>query len=688
MSRTTTANYNTAAALKQKAPVWVIKFSGIATYFCTGTFSGITSSYKKYLKNVSYHSPKINVDLALTDYGSLIVEINDVDNTFTNLIQASDKFLNTKIEIFHGYQSLAISDFSQFHDHYIISISLSDDLLTYIIECRNKFFEIFEQTKLFPDIPITNLTVDLGDGAGDTTLTVNDEANFHSPTAFEATDAYLIVGRQEIMEYTAKAAVGAGIDTFTVVRNVLSLDDNRIAFPDGAEVRQCFRIMPDQSEDTRYVGHYENPILSMLWLIVDSSGGTNGELDQGNGIGMAINESLVDQYNIQRLGLEHFNGFYANEIPTSNFTAFWFNTIDNPLKWFEQYILKPYRGYFYITSDSKLGVNILDAIKLQGETASGTLTDASIVKISNVKLRYDLVINQLSINEINPITNQKMQFGSYKNITYKCTESVANVGASALFNLDTILWTGWLVAANEKKMMFRKVFGTNANAPVEMDITVLDAKNTFTSGDIISISSDVFPDWVNQGRGISSLPALVLEQNIDNFITTYKVLLLTGLNTVNMYTINKETSIDDSSLSLEANHSAVYGDITANDAYDSNGSSYDADLLRIKFTIQPPGGFPPANPDTWNYIDIDIMCYDATSTLRAQRTIRIFYNTSWTSSFDQWIYIYWGTGSSYTFNRVRADWFATDAADADDYPISVSMSEIWYITENFTVDTI
>ncbi len=137
MSRTTTSNYDTEAAKSSKRPVWIIKISGVATFFTTNTFGDIDSNYKKYMKNVRYSGPKINLDLNTFEWGSLTVDIVDTGNTFTNLLDDPIAINGVEVNLFHGYQALDFADFSQFPDMFIFKVGLADDYLVYTIHARS-----------------------------------------------------------------------------------------------------------------------------------------------------------------------------------------------------------------------------------------------------------------------------------------------------------------------------------------------------------------------------------------------------------------------------------------------------------------------------------------------------------------------------------------------------------------------
>ncbi len=211
----------------------------------------------------------------------------------------------------------------------------------------------------------------------------------------------------------------------------------------------------------------------------------------------------------------------------------------------------------------------------------------------------------------------------------------------------------------------------------------MDSQNAFSPGDWIDVTSTLFPDWINGGRGIVSIPFLLLEQWFDNDECFYKMVSFEAFNGVNVYTITKRTGSDiqDQLMTLEADHAE--NNFTANDARDINPTSNSAELLRIRYDITPPGGAAG-----WKYIDLEMKFQTATGTDRFTRDIRIHYDPSWTDEFTVWVYVYWAE-AALTFSDVRTDYYATDAAGGDAIGANlVKMTEVWYITENIVVDAL
>lgn len=670
MSRTTTANYNTEAAKRSKKPVWIIKISGVATFFCTETFGDIDANYKKYMRTVRYSGPKINIDLNTFEWGSLTCEILDKGNTFTNLLDDPIAINNTKVELYHGYQALDFADFSQFPDMYIYKLSLSNDYLVYRIHARSMGYSLFEQA-LFRKIETTALDADVVFNA--VTMSVQLTDNFLGVTDVANRNAFILVNNQEVAKYETKDDANDDFEDMTRNIETAGAPGNSPPHNDGAQVRQAYAIRETSSLDNND-SSFDTPMWALLSLLTTTAAGTNGNFDLGiPDYGLAIDKDLINWQNIHRLGIEHLLGMDRPQ--TINY-RFWLNKIESQdtQKWLEDYFLKPLNAFFYINDDGLLDVKVIDPLAYVSE--SKTLNNDKIMSITNIELRYDLIVNQLKYYRGRPIERTFIEDYSYKN-----SSSITAYGESPIKHItDYFVWAAGETTDALEQYHFRKIFGAMGNPPMIATFKVEDSKNAFSPGDWIDVTSTLLPDWINGGRGIVSIPFLILEQWFENYECFYKMVSFDVFNGVDAYTINKVTGgdIDDQLMTLEADHAE--NNQTVNDAVDTNGTSYSAELLRIRYDITPPGGAAG-----WKYINLEIKLQTATGTDLFTRDIKIHYDPSWTAEFTVWVYVYWAAGAL-TFSDVRTDYYATDAAGGDAIGANnVKMTDVWYITENFVV---
>ncbi len=114
-------------------PVIVIKISSF--YFCTGNFSGITSSYQKWLSEVKYQGTKIKLSNLTSDLPTLDFTVIDYDNNISDTIGAYN-FLNAIVYLYYGFQETAITDFIQLGKFTCTNIEFIADSKSYSITCQ------------------------------------------------------------------------------------------------------------------------------------------------------------------------------------------------------------------------------------------------------------------------------------------------------------------------------------------------------------------------------------------------------------------------------------------------------------------------------------------------------------------------------------------------------------------------
>lgn len=134
------STFDTCNETATKKPVWVVVFDSIGTYFSSGTFSGITSDYKKYLVNMNVIQVSTNMLNFRTELGGFEFEIIDKDGVVRALF--SNNFSNRKVTAKIGFQELAIGNFLDLPEAYIVDFGVRHDCITYWFKCRNKLSQI------------------------------------------------------------------------------------------------------------------------------------------------------------------------------------------------------------------------------------------------------------------------------------------------------------------------------------------------------------------------------------------------------------------------------------------------------------------------------------------------------------------------------------------------------------------
>lgn len=129
------ANFDTYNADRDKAPVWIVEFDGIATKFSSGTFGDINGSYKKYLKGISRVPLTANLLNFRTEFGGFDFEILDKGNDLLGLF--TNSFTGREITVKIGFQEINIADFVTLPKSFVVDFGIRGDLSTYWFRCRN-----------------------------------------------------------------------------------------------------------------------------------------------------------------------------------------------------------------------------------------------------------------------------------------------------------------------------------------------------------------------------------------------------------------------------------------------------------------------------------------------------------------------------------------------------------------------
>ena len=433
----------------------------------------------------------------------------------------------------------------------------------------------------------------------------------------------------------------------------------------------------DQVTEIVVIDEADHGMTFLLGLLTTTAAGTNGDYDLGRaGWGLELDDDLVDFNQIQNEMGDY--GKWGNDGTDDNIFKLYYdssNRIEDGLDWIEQNILKMLPGYFILTECGKLGIKGWD-IKGNAE-GNKTITEALTVKNPEIEIRSNDVISHVEIQgdyNIGTTTFEDIKeyeldegytiWGEKKRI------QLANYTDSEHFYGDT-----W-----RRDRYLERMFGRYGNSPVRSKIKTNLECQLIQVGDVIDITNSNVPlfraatlGWTTEGQEVISVSTDYGVQKIEPSIICENVM---GIEEADLQDIGIITSMDDASLSQDANHAA--GTLQAADAY-VDQSTHTATNVMVELSLEQPG--EGGGTAIGKFITFYIKCQNPAGTDIKEIEKRFYYDETASSTIKREFYC---LGMAATqFARIRVDW---TGGTYDHAPSSITLTKVkfWNVKYNIT----
>jgi hypothetical protein len=647
----TNSNFDTANA-NNSSPVVVVSINGLTNSYCNATFSGITSTYKKYLKDVKIVGGKINFAEFKTESFGIDFYLVDVDNTFQNEI-VSNIIQGVEVTIKIGYQDLAISDFLELPKCYIKEWEVQDDQITFFVRARDKKSIQFKRD-LFRNIPSTILDGDITDS--DTTVTVLDTSLFTTArTALWGQtfgvgnrETYIRIG-QEIMMYTATTST-----SFTVTR--AQLGTTAVAHYDGEEVSEVYRI-------------YDTLTNYFKQLMTSDRDGTS--LPDTFGLDFSTDEIDDLQIDTERQCFDTDQATFGS--------ATTFNWIVEDTQNAEEYIanelLALMPGYIFYTENGKIGIRYWSHyINSEGLA----FADWEDVDTENKPVNSDenMVTHVVLKDGYDPGTKRWTDIGEQylSDIENAYGRKVTITVAPRLYNFTaTAYWT----------KMLKRYFRNSLKGNMLLSNKVFHKKWIHQIGDVLSLTNDKLLYFgTGGGRGWTYETLMLIGSNIfigseesycDNTYINHDAYaeVSNGVTTQ----VYNETDMDDETLTYSSDTSST---TESEDAYVDLSSGITADEVHVVLE-----GELPASADSEEYIDVKVWALKTSLPTREDGNYhRLYYNSEWSGTIRWYIASY--VDNSHSWERVKVD-YAFRSTTVANRLSSLKLTMVKMIQDNYSI---
>ena len=653
----TTSNFDTGNASTTKEPVWVVQFSGIATYFTSGTFSGITSSYKKYLRDFILEPGRIDLWGCHTEFYSFDFEIvDDSSNTVLGLLNTnnmSGKAVTAKI----GYQSLAITDFVSLPNCVIEKINIEENYGVYHFYCVHKYN--FIKRPIFRGIGITELTEEIDRTEKDWDVT--STASF-TPVAGANWGIYVRCGNEicgPVTAYTGGNQINLSADLNVRIIGA----GERTTHEEDETIYEVMDLTIGSVADT------------ILQILTTTSAGTNGDYDLGIagwGMGLDVGEIDVNQI-VNELG-DYGKWADGGDFAQRSMFVDTGILIDDGLEWIENNILKWIPAYFCITENGKLGVRVWD---VRGNTEGAiTVVENEINGWPEIESLEGDVLTHLEYRTPNYVMRLGRQGNSITE--YQCDESntAYTERKRHLLDLDC---DGSSLTQFQIDRILERFFGYWGNPVAKINMGTFLKHQILLPGDIVNITHSDMPLIRTGSKGWTTEACMVVGGRIHysagKITPVYELhnIFMTEGSDVQDVHVWSESGIDDTSLSKEADH--AQNNLTANDAYLAQ-STYDATNVMVEIEVTPPGN--GAGQDD-RYITLYIQVQNVVDTNIKEEEKRFYYDETSSTAVKREFYVLNPTDdaafpmTANTYAQVRVHWTATSGGTD---PTSVKLTKV------------
>ena len=585
MPRITTANFDTQVATKPKKPVAHISIAGMTNDYCSGPFSGISGTDKKYLKNLTYSIPKFDFLRGVREPATMSFEILDKNQEFTADLYnnpASHQEVTIKI----GFQELALADFMELPTQKLeINTELSEDFQSWRVVTRDLRKRLGK--KIGTNFQRTQLNGALSNSTALSSITVDDTSDFADPASFpsQASVGGYIKINDEVLSYDAIGSGTTLTGSFFIGRGVGDGWNQYLDHDDESIVQQCLYfgdMYPTQA------------LLHLLLTTEDGSGHVFYDLASydsafaGKGFNLAAAD--VDIEEIERIGYKHLGAELCQGL------VLWKE--EDGLRWITERILIPAGLIIYENDSGQISVRSLDRYDLIEDFTSVANLDENDIVVKSFRIDDENLLNDIKMHsniygltgEAQRVVNTELD--SSVSAYVRTTPSFEIKGG-----LDSYL-TSFMSDTAYGKFITRRWHFTYGN-PVGVINFILagDGLNymSLKPGDQITITNSKIPDTNDGTLGWSSKKFFITGQTIQPIasppIWEYEAITFEAFTEIaNFYnfTTIAEGDIDDTSITVD---SSFTGDepVDSNDAYwDNPTSSETCDVIIVTVEITPP----------------------------------------------------------------------------------------------------
>ena len=643
MLRTNTT-FDTYNAANQKKPCLVIEIAGMGIYYATQAFSGMTSSYKKWL--VSGQIISENVELLAFENGNFGIDFDVIDPSDTlysfivnnNLI---GKTVTGKI----GFAEIAIANFITLPICYVQSWEILDDKITYRIRARDIKQREFER-KLFRAIPVCELTADYSGGGG--TLTTTSTAAFTAATSAlwgNSNKTYLKIDN-EILEYTTKNAnsfVATGGQFGTAVVNHY----------DGATIKEVVVIN-------------DNPFDFLVQLMANDNGG----MALPEWFGLDFNKTNdVDEMQIQSEKRKW-------DYPSDAWEYYWIIDEEKAAKEFiREQVLKLLPGFLFYTETGKIGLKVWD-FRAIGEA-----------------LAYQTAWNKESFDAKTFSDDRNLLTELYYHYSYdagkKLTQAMTEYTVAELTtrfgrrkSLDVTPEIYPNIGTDQLTSMLRRYFRNSFHGHVYWNAKTFIKRWISQVGDLAPITDAYLKDF-SGGTGWEDETVMLTKMNIkvskDESNCEFEGINYTGLpvaaGATFSYELANESSINDAAVAYGTPGSDVTG---AEDAYYDTATLTEAN--EVHFVIEAD---LPAGSNAEQYAEFEFRGGDSVGPTYDMQSKRLYYNSSWTGKIVREFVLY-VTTPALSVNRVKVDYVGRSTSGADELT-NIKLKQVKLIRDNYTI---
>lgn len=675
MPFTPSANYTTYSALLNKKAVWVVDIDTVSDKYTSGTFSGITGSYKKYLKDVEIDSASVNLRNNAQNPTRGSFTLVDVNLEVTALIQSTN-LTGLKVTIKHGFEDLEIADFLTVHPQLYIN-----DIIVSIESAECKFMlsdPMFDfRQELFRNVPSTFLNGDIT--SGDTTVTVFDTTPFLATSftgfgAGAAANTYIIID-DEVMLYTATTAT-----TFTVTR--AQCRTKAVAHTDLSPVKQCY-VWGAQAEGG--IAQISEVILNLL---MTTSAGTNGECDAGIAdFGLGIAKDKVDIDGIRIKAAEQYSQVcprsirYASNSAVANLGGFFLffekEAASNVLNDLASMI----NCAFSIDTSGKLTLVRADYFSLK--TASNNLT-AKHQWASNMRLNDAGIYNEILLSGSLPAYDATYyeDLNSFDMLTRFDTSQTEFGGrlqrrvrwrTNFIPGLYYAVYTG--AGGNFTKGYVAEWLALFGDIVVDLNFDSLFTNMKYLAGDVVGYNDSNAPDLTAGTRGLTNEPLFITAKSMDMSNLEFDAQGFALLNRLSSYSaFGAYQTPTREAATLSATDSWT---LEAADAYiDSPTGTYNYWKIKIEL-VSPASG---SAKRSWVELSFKFMADSATETSTGNwqfNLIPFFYDPSLTYTWTYELIFWLPVDPAGALQRIKMDWVAASETSGSGLrPTTVKMKGV------------
>lgn len=673
MPLTTTANYDTYAASLAKKPVWIVEISTISDKYTSGTFSGITASYKKVLKDISIDLFDVNLRNNVQNPTSGSFTIVDDDLIATLLVKNNDLHSLT-VTIKHGFEDLIISDFLSVYPQLFV-----DDII-FDMENAEATFLVSDpmfnfKNDLFTYVPQTALDGDISDVA--TAITVFSTTAFLATTfagfgAGEATNTYIIID-DEVMLYTAKTAT-----EFTVTRARCMTKAE--AHSSGTVVRQCYVWGQGGESQISEV---------MLNLLMTTSAGTNGERDAGiSGFGMGIEKAKINTNEIRIKAGEQWAQFCVREVeyadngtPVADDMGYFYYYEKKAASQVLNDLAAMVSCAWAIGTDGKLTLRRADYFGLR--TATNNLAAKSTWG-DKLKLNDRAIYNTVKITIANTAYILSLKYISQEaTVTYK--PSITQYGQRLIKEINwqcNHIPTYNIFGYVRLKSIVAEYLLLFSDITSDFSFNSLFTNTKYVPGDMVGYNETNAPDIGAGTRGLTNEPVLITSKSMGLSECSFNATAFTLLTRLSVYsalpayqTPNREaaTYSTNDTFTLEAN-----------DAYIDNPTGA-FNLWKVKIELVSPAS--GAAKKSWIDLSFRFLVNsttEATAWNWRYSQIRFFYDPSVTYTWTYELVFFLNMDDPpNSLQRIKMDWIAASETSGSGLrPSSVKMKGVTGIDIN------